>query len=200
MKRSIIISLLLVLYGSMSLMAQNFQLSKVSANIQAEKEIVALSDRETIEPEYVRGKNIDDILIFFLGAIAGLILVILIEKIQGMYEFWHFGIVNWYFVAITIIFPILCVTEQYLWLGCLCIIASITLWIIWNRFSKRCKKCKKWGSMEVFKKELIEQRASTVKDSDGVYLPATTYIFHIHRRCKACGYEDYLRSKKKEKN
>lgn len=67
--------------------------------------------------------------------------------------------------------------------------------------------------MQEINEELVDERPSTiekkstVRDDQGkiilVYdrdVHATTYTYHIHRRCKYCQHEDYLVKKTKKEN
>jgi hypothetical protein len=73
------------------------------------------------------------------------------------------------------------------------------------RFKRRCDNCKKWNAMRIFNRECVDQKQSTIvekrsmKNRKGevirsweVDIPATTYYYRIHRKCKHCGYKDYL--------
>lgn len=104
-------------------------------------------------------------------------------------------------------FPI---SPLYLWGG---LVVDITLWGICYRYSTRCDKCKKWGAMQVIGRETVDKQASSItktlnrKNSRGevigqqeVVVPATVYTYHVHRRCKKCGYKDYLVETRKKEN
>ncbi len=97
---------------------------------------------------------------------------------------------------------------------CLIIIA---LWVVYKiikyRYNRKCDNCGKWNSMKVVGKELVDQKSSSItekrkiRDSQGntvrsyeVDVPATVYTYHIHRRCKHCGYQDILSKQVKRKN
>jgi len=67
--------------------------------------------------------------------------------------------------------------------------------------------------MKVVGKELVDEKSSSVtekrkiRDSQGntirsyeVDVPATVYTYHIHRRCKHCGYQDIVTKQVKRKN
>ena len=92
-----------------------------------------------------------------------------------------------------------------------------TLWSVYKiiiyRYKRKCDDCGKWNSMKVIKEELVDQKISSiteirkVKDREGnviqsreVDVPATVYTYHIHRRCKHCGYQDILSKEEKRKN
>jgi hypothetical protein len=81
------------------------------------------------------------------------------------------------------------------------------------RYKRKCDSCGKWNSMKVVNKELVDKKSSTVtekrkvRDSQGntlrsyeVDVPATVYIYHIHRCCKHCGHKDIVIQQEKHKN
>lgn len=46
----------------------------------------------------------------------------------------------------------------------------------------------------------VKDREGNVIQSREVDVPATVYTYHIHRRCKHCGYQDILSKEEKRKN
>ena len=93
------------------------------------------------------------------------------------------------------------------------LICVIFIMITSYRYKRRCDNCKKWNAMRIFNRECIDQKQSTLvekrsmKNRKGevirsweVDIPATTYYYRIHRKCKHCGYEDYLSTSKTVKN
>lgn len=96
-------------------------------------------------------------------------------------------------------------------------LAIFVLWIAYKiikyRYNRKCNNCGKWNSMKVVGKELVDEKSSSVtekrkiRDSQGntirsyeVDVPATVYTYHIHRRCKHCGYQDIVTKQVKRKN
>ena len=63
------------------------------------------------------------------------------------------------------------------------------LWVFFHNKDRKCPQCEKYGAMENTKKEIIERTPTTTGQYDR---PATLYTFHIHRKCKYCGYEDFF--------
>lgn len=146
-------------------------------------------------------------ILLIVGVIAGII--------------WIMANMHLFFGGVLVILSFLlyrCFTEidyneiSPVWLCC-GIVVDIFLWIICYNYSIRCTSCKKWGAMQEINRELVDERASsmkktsTVKDKRGNaiftydnYVHATTYTYHIHRRCKYCQHEDYLVKKTKKEN
>lgn len=67
--------------------------------------------------------------------------------------------------------------------------------------------------MRTYNRECVDEKPTTIvekrskKNSKGeiistweVDVPATKYYYRIHRKCKHCGYKDYLSSSKTVKN
>ncbi len=88
----------------------------------------------------------------------------------------------------------------------------IFIWITAVRYSKRCKSCSRWNAMRVDRKELVDEKPSNIRKSDTITdakgnkhinyysVPATIYYYHVHRKCKHCGYRDYINESKKVEN
>ena len=92
-------------------------------------------------------------------------------------------------------------------------ILSTLIWYLMRIWAARCGKCKRLGAMKVYGRELVDEKASTITETRKktnargeviskreVDVPATVRTYHIHRRCKKCGYEDYLVKESKTKN
>jgi CHAT domain-containing protein len=88
--------------------------------------------------------------------------------------------------------------------GIILIIVIVFICIIVRMYRRKCRQCKKWNAMKRVRKELVDEKPSTIvknrtkKNGKGevictyqVDVPATTYHYHIHRQCKHCGYKDY---------
>lgn len=83
-----------------------------------------------------------------------------------------------------------------------------------SRYERKCVNCGRWAAMRTISRECIDEKPSTIKEerrkrnAEGkvietreVDVPATTYIYCIHRKCKYCGYEDdSKRSSERHKN
>ena len=91
------------------------------------------------------------------------------------------------------------------WIIFLVISAIVSLIIVFNRYSKKCSKCGKWGVMKKIDKIVTHKTDSRVKKTlrktDGkgktiqtreIYIPATKFHYDVHRKCKNCGYEDII--------
>ena len=91
------------------------------------------------------------------------------------------------------------------WIIFLVISAIVSLIIVFNRYSKKCSKCGKWGVMKKIDKVVTHKTDSRVKKTlrktDGkgktiqtreIYIPATKFHYDVHRKCKNCGYEDII--------
>jgi len=87
------------------------------------------------------------------------------------------------------------------------------IWIIIHRFNRKCDKCKKWNAMKKTGTECVDEKPTTIvekrerKNRNGqvissweVDVPATIYYYRTHRKCKHCGYRDYLTSSETAKN
>ncbi|MDR2720678.1 MAG: hypothetical protein LBB15_00095 [Puniceicoccales bacterium] len=93
------------------------------------------------------------------------------------------------------------------------VLFSIFLLITRYRYKRKCDGCKKWNAMRKTQREYIGEKPTTIveertkKNSKGevissweVDVPATIYYYHTHRKCKHCGYRDYLSSSETRKN
>lgn len=84
------------------------------------------------------------------------------------------------------------------------LISIVFLIILYYRFKRRCPKCGKWGVMKVIDKELIEEKATSIKkilkeetkNAKGevtktvnreVVVPGTKRTYKVYRKCKKCG-------------
>ena len=81
----------------------------------------------------------------------------------------------------------------------------VVLWVVSMRFYKKCPNCKKWGTMNTTNKELVDKEQTLVSSFDSknkgyVNHSATMYQYRIHRKCKNCGYSDYVESDEIKKN
>ena len=85
--------------------------------------------------------------------------------------------------------------------------------IIAYRYRRKCRHCGRWNAMRITEERCVDQKESRIKetlkkrDDKGnvistreVYVPATTYFYETHRKCKYCGSEDILKSSKTKKN
>ena len=74
------------------------------------------------------------------------------------------------------------------------------LCISFNRFKKRCKKCKKWGAYKTIEKKFLQAENTTViktediKDDNGNItetkekeVPSIINSYEIFEKCKYCG-------------
>lgn len=93
------------------------------------------------------------------------------------------------------------------------IILLIPLLIVRYMYKRKCNRCEKWNSMRIINRECVDEKPTTIvetrtkKNSKNevissweVDVPATVYYYHTHRKCKHCGYKDYLTSSKTLKN
>lgn len=92
------------------------------------------------------------------------------------------------------------------------VVSVIFIWITIIRYNKKCDKCKRWNSMKVYWREKVDEKQSHIRKSDTVTdvkgnkhtnyysVPATIYYYHIHRKCKNCGYRDYVKKSDKVEN
>lgn len=78
-------------------------------------------------------------------------------------------------------------------------IGLAVLWIIIERYNKRCPHCGEWGCLKYTHREVIERIPTTkivkVKRNERYYetkADATKYIYHDQRICKKCGYQDFI--------
>ena len=85
--------------------------------------------------------------------------------------------------------------------------------IIAYRYRRKCRHCGRWNAMRITEERCVDQKESRIKETlkkrDGkgnvistreVYVPATTYFYETHRKCKYCSSEDILKSSKTKKN
>ena len=85
--------------------------------------------------------------------------------------------------------------------------------IIAYRYRRKCRHCGRWNAMRITEERCVDQKESRIKetlkkrDNKGnvistreVYVPATTYFYETHRKCKYCSSEDILKSSKTKKN
>ncbi len=76
------------------------------------------------------------------------------------------------------------------------ILLIILLWVVVFRYYDRCPHCKKWGTMKTTNKELVDNEQTAIgtysKEHGYNERAATMYMYHIHRKCKHCGYTDYI--------
>lgn len=93
------------------------------------------------------------------------------------------------------------------------IIIIIPLLIIRYRYKRKCDGCKKWNAMKKIRTECVDQKPSVIvnilKDRNSKnevirtreeHIPATVYYYRTHRKCKYCGFKDYLSSSEKKAN
>ena len=69
------------------------------------------------------------------------------------------------------------------------IILIILLWIFAHKYDTKCPQCHKMGAMQKTREEIMERVPTTRGEHNR---PATHYTFHIHRKCKYCGHENYF--------
>jgi len=88
------------------------------------------------------------------------------------------------------------------------------IWIVIYRYKRICGNCSKWNAMKKVggwkvydEKRTVIKETREKKDAKGkiiqtweVGVPATTYYYRHLRKCKHCGYEDYIFSKETRKN
>lgn len=122
---------------------------------------------------HIFNNMIDDVYIFFTIAIIGCG--------YGVYESFSQGEIGT---------GILCL------IGC-CVL--IILWIIVSKYKRRCPKCGTLGAMKTTCHEVAERipttKITTVQRNNRSYdikADATKYIYHHHRKCQNCGYQDYI--------
>ena len=94
---------------------------------------------------------------------------------------------------------------------------AIGVYIIYRRiayrYRRKCRHCGRWNAMRITEERCVDQKESRIKETlkkrDGkgnvistreVYVPATTYFYETHRKCKYCSSEDILKSSKTKKN
>lgn len=79
------------------------------------------------------------------------------------------------------------------------IIFCIIMWIMALGYYSKCPHCYRWFAMKKINKELTDTWQTSVtksqyKNGNEVYynVPATMYLYNIHRKCKHCGNTDFL--------
>jgi len=95
-----------------------------------------------------------------------------------------------------------------------CIVLGLIFILITRyRYKRKCDSCKKWNAMRKTRKECVDEKPTVIieerkmKNSKGEVIrtwedsvPATIYYYRTHRKCKHCGYKDYLTSSETVKN
>ena len=85
--------------------------------------------------------------------------------------------------------------------------------IIAYRYRRKCKHCGKWNAMRetgtycVGEKDSKIKETTKIRDGNGKvlrtyeeFVPATTYFYETHRKCKYCNFKDVLKSSETKKN
>lgn len=85
--------------------------------------------------------------------------------------------------------------------------------IIAYRYRRKCGRCGRWNAMRetdtycVGEKDSKIKETSKIRDGDGKiirtyeeFVPATTYFYETHRKCKYCNFKDVLKSRETKKN
>lgn len=85
--------------------------------------------------------------------------------------------------------------------------------IIAYRYRRKCGRCGRWNAMRetgtycVGEKDSKIKETSKIRDRDGKiirtyeeFVPATTYFYETHRKCKYCNFKDVLKSRETKKN
>lgn len=85
--------------------------------------------------------------------------------------------------------------------------------ILSYRRRRKCKHCGRWNAMRETGTYCVGEKDSKIKeklktrDRDGKviwtyeeFVPATTYFYKTHRKCKYCGFEEVLESSETKKN
>ena len=85
--------------------------------------------------------------------------------------------------------------------------------IVAYRYRRKCKHCGKWNAMRkngtycVGEKDSRIKETTNVRDGNGKvlrtyeeFVPATTYFYETHRKCKYCNFKDVLKSSETKKN
>lgn len=97
-------------------------------------------------------------------------------------------------------------TEEGIYLS-LAGIGLVIAWILADRYNNRCPQCGKWGVMKHTREELVDQEPTTKSKhvtrngvSYDIEVPATQFTYHFHRKCKECGFEDYVVREKVEEH
>ena len=85
--------------------------------------------------------------------------------------------------------------------------------IVAYRYRRKCKHCGKWNAMRKTGTYCVGEKDSRIKETTNVrdgngkvlrtyeeFVPATTYFYETHRKCKYCGFKDVLKSSETKKN
>lgn len=85
--------------------------------------------------------------------------------------------------------------------------------IIAYRYIRKCKHCGKWNAMRKTGTYCVGEKDSRIKETTNVrdgngkvlrtyeeFVPATTYFYETHRKCKYCNFKDVLKSSETKKN
>lgn len=85
--------------------------------------------------------------------------------------------------------------------------------IIAYRYRRKCKHCGKWNAMRKTGTYCVGEKDSRIKETTNVrdgngkvlrtyeeFVPATTYFYETHRKCKYCNFKDVLKSSETKKN
>ncbi|GJH40806.1 hypothetical protein RCZ04_13560 [Capnocytophaga sp. HP1101] len=89
----------------------------------------------------------------------------------------------------------------------------ILLFIISDRYSKKCRSCGKWNAMVRYHTKIVGRRRTVIteirktRNGEGkvirtqeVDVPATVTDYEVHRRCKYCGHKDVITETETKKN
>ena len=79
------------------------------------------------------------------------------------------------------------------------LVLSLLIYLIYFAFSRKCSNCKKYGSLRIKNKELIESQNTTVKEtvktrnkkgevirSREVFVPAVKKTYRVYLECNKC--------------
>ena len=85
--------------------------------------------------------------------------------------------------------------------------------IVAYRYRRKCKHCGKWNAMRKTGTYCVGEKDSRIKETTNVrdgngkvlrtyeeFVPATTYFYETHRKCKYCNFKDVLKSSETKKN